>query len=129
MESHDNIYKKVIPEAIASMNNRNQMLEQFIVKVERDFLSLGNDSGTSDDASTNKFAAGEKVKKQLLQALTATVDDINNMAASLETLVASQTRQVETLAVDVGLLNQKVQLNRELATNASLDRIVTDVVK
>jgi hypothetical protein len=129
MESHDKIYKKIIPEAIASMNNRNQMLDQFIVKVERDFLSLGNDSGTSDDASTNKFAAGEKVKKQLLQALTATVDDINNMASSLETLVASQTRQVETLAVDVSLLSQKVQLNRELATNASLDRIVTDVAK
>ena len=131
MESHDKIYKKVIPDALASLNNRNQLLEQYIVKAERDFLSMGNDSGgdVNGDPSKSKFAAGEKVKKQLVQALSATVDDINNIAMSLETLVANQTRQVDTLSADVGLLNQKVQINRELASKASLDRIVADLAK
>jgi hypothetical protein len=131
MESHDKLYKKLIPDALSSLNNRNQLLEQYIVKVERDFLSMSNDSGggVNGDPSKSKFAAGEKVKKQLVQALSATVDDINNIATSLEALVANQTRQIDTLSVDVRLLNQKVQINREHASSASMDRIVADCAK
>ncbi len=62
-----------------------------------------------------------QVRKQLAMALSATAQDVGSLAQYLESLVASQARQVEALAVDVSLIAEKERLDRGLAAAGRLN--------